>query len=202
MDRDREAELRSLASHVRRIVEEADLFLDTETTDRDGREVVEIGIVDRNGNVLLQALVRPAGAIHPGASAVHGIDARAVAHAATWPQLWPALRKILEAGTVACYNANFDRRAIVNACNRHNVPWPSEVTWYDVMVPFATWYGEWNDYHQNYRYQKLSLAVKEARLDKVANTHRAVDDAEACRQVLYWLDQQLQAYLVTGQVPF
>lgn len=202
MNRDRDAELCSLAAQVHTIVQEADLFLDTETTDRNGSEIVEIGIVDRAGNVLLQALVRPKGEIDPGASAVHGITAATVERAATWAQLWPALGKILEAGTVACYNADFDRKAIVNACNRAAVPWPSEVTWHDVMYPFAIWYGEWNDYHQNYRYQKLSLALKEARLDQVANTHRAADDAEACRQVLLWLDRQLQEYLVTEQVPF
>jgi len=196
---DRNEELRDLAQRIEEIVARADLFLDTETTDRDGSEVVEIGIVDRNGNALLSALVRPKGIITPEATAVHGITQADVACAATWLDLWPAVRAILQGRNVACYNAAFDFGALRNSCKAypslrwHNVELPGvAASWHDVMEPFAIWYGEWDNYHDNYHWQKLSTAVRCAHLAEAANSHRAIEDAEACRQVLLWLHETLQ----------
>ena len=204
---DRATELRSLAARVRLIVERADLFLDTETTDRDGSEIVEIGIVDRDGHVLLQALVRPLGAIDPAASAVHGITAATVASAALWPELWPAVSGIIRGRALACYNAAFDARAVANSCQRHYLDLAGSadrvgVCWLDVMEPFAAWYGEWNEHYHNYRYQKLATALQCAdpvgHLGEARNSHRAADDAAACRQVLLWLDRELQQPAADG----
>jgi len=65
------------------------LIIDTETTGLDDQaQIVQIGVIDLAGNVLLDALVRPSIPIPPAAVAVHHIGDEAVMHALAWPALY------------------------------------------------------------------------------------------------------------------
>ena len=60
-------------------------ILDTETTGLyDDAEIVEISIIDENGGVLLDTLVKPLKPIPAEATAIHGITNEMVATAPTW----------------------------------------------------------------------------------------------------------------------
>jgi DNA polymerase-3 subunit epsilon len=70
------------------------VFLDLETIGLDPRtdEILEIGILDDAGNVLLDSLVRPARHRRwPGAAAIHGIAPKDVANAPTLDELRPRI---------------------------------------------------------------------------------------------------------------
>jgi DNA polymerase-3 subunit epsilon len=70
------------------------VFLDLETIGLDPRtdEILEIGILDDAGNVLLDSLVRPARHRRwRGAAAIHGIAPKDVANAPTLDELRPRI---------------------------------------------------------------------------------------------------------------
>ena len=51
------------------------------------------------------------------------------------------------------------------------------------MLPFAEIYGEWNDYHQSYKWQKLTTAARYVGYEWPAVSHRAIEDCKATRAV-------------------
>jgi|TARA_B100001964_G_scaffold164201_1_gene180240 DNA polymerase-3 subunit epsilon len=88
------------------------LFLDTETTGlhppRD--KLVEVAIIDLNGNVLLNTLVNPGREIGSEAIAIHHITDDMVATAPTLEQLWPEIQDIVRGSHLIIYNSAFDTR--------------------------------------------------------------------------------------------
>jgi DNA helicase-2/ATP-dependent DNA helicase PcrA len=88
--------------------------VDLETTDRDtgSAEIVEIAAVRvRDGEITesFSALVKPAVAITPGASATHGIDAAALAGAPTFADVWPQFREFCGDDVIVAHNGyDFD----------------------------------------------------------------------------------------------
>ncbi|MDP2626098.1 MAG: 3'-5' exonuclease, partial [Candidatus Rokubacteria bacterium] len=85
-----------------RILAEHPVYLDTETTGLDpGDQIVEICVLDHDGSVLVDSLVKSACRISPGAAAVHGITEGAVRDAPMWPEVWPAVEAALRGRLVA-----------------------------------------------------------------------------------------------------
>jgi DNA polymerase-3 subunit epsilon len=65
------------------------VFLDTETTGTGPTDVIiEVGIVDVEGNALYDKLVNPGRPIPPESSAVNEITDEMVAVADPWPVVW------------------------------------------------------------------------------------------------------------------
>ncbi len=137
------------------------LILDTETTDLDGL-IVQIAVIDIEGNVLFDTLINPGTPIPAEATKIHGITDEMVADAPTFASIEPALRALLIGRRVAGYNVNFDWGILHNELRRaHNLAdndygWLADVMWRDVMVPYANWFGEWSDFHGEYRLQPLN----------------------------------------------
>jgi DNA polymerase-3 subunit epsilon len=48
--------------------------------------------------------------------------------------------------------------------------------WVCAMEAYAEFWGEWNDYHGNYRWQKLATACRQQGIG-VVNAHDAMGDA-------------------------
>ena len=72
------------------------LYLDTETTGLNPvDEIVEICIVDHDGTVLLNSLVRPTRPIPADVTRLHGITNQMVQGAPAWIEVWPAVYAIL-----------------------------------------------------------------------------------------------------------
>jgi DNA polymerase-3 subunit epsilon len=72
------------------------LYLDTETTGlRDLDEIVEISILDHDGGVLFDSLVRPTCRIPADAIAIHGITDDMVRDAPRWIDIWPEVEAVL-----------------------------------------------------------------------------------------------------------
>ena len=65
------------------------VYIDTETTGTGPNDsIIEISIIDQDGGVLVESLVRPVGKISPGARAVHGITDDMIKDAPLWESVW------------------------------------------------------------------------------------------------------------------
>jgi len=160
------------------------IFLDTETTGLDERaEIVEIAIVDCNGRVLLDTLVKPVEPIPADATRIHGISNRMVATAPGWDRIAPQVNRLLaRAGRVVIYNADFDTR-IMRQCNaRYRLPDP-QADWHCAMRHYAAYAGIIHQRYGGYRWHKLGDAA--ARFGHTGQLqHRALSDTLLCRLVV------------------
>jgi len=166
------------------------LILDTETTGLHSEsEACQIGILAPSGEVLLDTLVKPVLSIPPGATAVHGITDGDVKDAPPFSELIPTLARLLQHKQVVVYNADYDRRilgqssAIDHILNgsfngqREARAWMKDITFIDVMNPYAKFWGDWNDYHESYTWQKLTAACRQQGVD-VIDEHSAIGDCK------------------------
>ena len=78
---------------ARQVIETGEtLILDTETTGLNAHdEVIQLGIVDMRGIVLLDTLVRPTNPIAPEARAIHGITDEVLAQAPSFSNLYETM---------------------------------------------------------------------------------------------------------------
>lgn len=174
-----------IALEVAGILSAHPVFLDTETTGLDDRaEVVEVAVVDLAGQVLLDSLVKPTRPIPIAATAVHGIGPMDVADAPTLTELWPKLAAAIEGHVVVIYNAAYDIRALhqsARACSIGLLPWTSPH--FCMMTAYAEYWGDWSEYHGNYKWQSLGAAAAQQRLVVPEGLHRAAADAELTRRL-------------------
>jgi DNA polymerase III subunit epsilon len=159
------------------------IYLDTETTGFGPHaEIVEIALIDCDGRVLLDTLIRPDGRIPFDAFQVHGISDEMVAEAPRWAEICPLLEHLLNNRTVVVYNASFDFQ-MVNQANRRCGATPYPVPWQCAMLRYAEYAGQWNSKYGNYRWHKLDAAL--ASFGQFRTGHRAAADALACRHVVH-----------------
>ena len=106
------------------MVEEGEtLILDTETTGLDAHdEVIQLAIVDMQGNVLLHTLVRPTVPVGTEARAIHGITDEVLAEAPYFAQLYDTIAGLLGNRSVLAYHADFDRRLLAQTCAKYGLP--------------------------------------------------------------------------------
>lgn len=154
------------------------LILDTETTGLAAdSEICEIAIITTAGQVVLDKRIRPLCPIEAGAAAIHGITAEQLASAPTFDQLVDLLRERITGANVVIYNADFDMRMLVQSAAAHGIvlDWPifGALQYHCAMHHYAAWYGDWNQYYGNYRWQPLP-----------GGDHSALGDALATLRVL------------------
>lgn len=152
------------------------LILDTEATGLDDTaEIVQLGIVDPTGRVILSQTLKPAGPIPAAATAVHGIDDQLVANAPTWGDIYPEFMKLINGRLLLAYNADFDGRMVQQTCNRYGLPFPAN-DWRCIMELYAAYAGDWSSYHGNFKWWKLVEACANHGI-RPDNAHDAVGDA-------------------------
>jgi len=154
------------------------VVLDTETTGLHRGEIVQIAIVDSSGQTLLDTLVKPVGDIPYDASQIHGITAETVRNAPGWGDVWERVKRLCAGRRVVIYNAQYDLRLIVQSCKAANVN--AESDWGEVscaMLEYAAFHGEWDEYHGNYRWQRLTAACAQLDITGIdAPAHSAIGD--------------------------
>lgn len=156
------------AKHITTL--EGVVVLDTETTDFDG-EIIEIAIVDMQGNVVLDQRIKPEGEMNPGAEDIHGISLDDLKDCPTFPMVYEQIKQAITQKIVLIYNASFDTARLQSDCERHELD-PIKYGYDCVMLWYAQYVGEWNDYHGNYRWQKLN------------GGHSALSDCKATLQII------------------
>ena len=88
--------------------------LDSETTGLHG-QIVELGIVNGNGETLFSERIKPTCKVEPGAQAIHGITDADLEGLPGMPAHWERLSEIFTTHHVLVYNRSFDPRWGVEA---------------------------------------------------------------------------------------
>jgi DNA polymerase III epsilon subunit-like protein len=151
------------------------IIIDTETTglDRDD-EILQLAVIDLQGNVLLETLVRSAKPIAPEASAVHGITAQCVASSPTFAELYEKIAGLISERDLVAYNADFDRRMMLQTCKNHGLPEFEFAEWHCAMKKYGHFWGERYD-NGNFRQHSLTNACIQQDI-AIHGTHQATKD--------------------------
>ncbi len=161
---------------AKNILEEKDqwLILDTETTGLHNAEIVQLGIIDLEGKIVIDTLIKPTISIPKDASAIHQITDETVKNAPSFPEIYPLFLEKIKDKKILIYNKGFDTKIIDYSCKINNLT-PIDLASKSqcLMLEYAVYYGEWNDYHQNYKWQPL-----------YGGDHSAVGDCQASLKLL------------------
>jgi len=170
---------------ARQMVEAKPVYLDTETTGLNKTdEIVEIAVVDWDGSILFETLVRPSQPIPAEAMRVHGITDEMVKPARPWPIVWQQLRPLLLGRVVAIYNAEFDLRMMQQSMEQYRMPWREQFNALDVMRLYSDYRGEWDPMRRANRRFRLAQAGEAFNI-KLPNAHRGAADSLLTRALLH-----------------
>lgn len=190
-----------LATLYKVVKESPFVILDTETTGLHQGEICQIAIIDSGGKTLLDTLIRTANPIPFDATRIHGITDDQVKDAPGWADIAPRARAIVEGKAVVVYNAVYDRKMMhqsAEAVGMEKIDWKEISTWVCAMEAYAEFHGEWNDYHQSYRWQRLSVAAANCGVD-VKDAHNALGD---CLMTLGVVNYLMNAQPEPDDFPF
>lgn len=155
------------------------VYIDTETTGLDPveNEILEIAIVNDQGDILLDSLVRPVrNTTWEQAQKIHGISPHDVAKAPTLKELGDTIWRSVLDRDVVMYNAKFDTGFLGELLNETK-------SIQCCMQTFAKVYGVWDIKRDSYKWQRLSMASDFVGYDWSGLAHRALADALACGSV-------------------
>lgn len=166
------------------------IVIDTETTGLDwgSDELLQVAVTDGDGAELLNRFYRPRHVQRwPEAQAVNGISPEDVAgcpHADGDRELIQGL--VDKAAQVCVYNAEFDTAFLAaigvdfDAADVHCT-----------MLDYAELFGEWDERHGDYKWQKLAAAAERTGYVSAGGcAHDALEDCRMAAHVQYWCDEQ------------
>jgi DNA polymerase-3 subunit epsilon len=133
------------------------LILDTETTGLDDDAlVIELALCGLDGKSVFDSrFALPAGRKVPAkATQVHGITTADLAGAPDFRDRYEVLKVLLENYTILIYNEDYDVRLLDQTCAAWGMP-AFRMKSKCIMLQYAAYVGEWNDYRFDYRWQKL-----------------------------------------------
>jgi DNA polymerase III epsilon subunit-like protein len=154
------------------------IYLDTETTGLDeSSEVIQLGIIDDKGNVLINTLIQCKGDMSKHASYIHGITKKDLHNAPYWPEIYSKFLNIIgKADKVYIYNSEFNIKLLNQTLDLYKLKMP-EIKAVCIMNLYA------NKFNNGYR-RKLLDACN----DFFVNTcniklHTAIGDCELTRRL-------------------
>jgi len=181
------AQARREAAHLaRQRLQAGPYYLDTETTGLGPQdEIIEVCLLDADGQVQFESLVRPTRPIPMDAVGLHGITDAMVGSAPRWVDVWPRLRDVMQGRPIAVYNADFDARLLRQTQATHGLTEAVDTSgFFCLMLLYAHYRGEWDNARRSFRWQSLETARRQVGLD-LPNAHRARDDALLARALLH-----------------
>lgn len=152
--------------------------LDTETTGLGKRdEIVQIAIVDQNGETALNELIKPTIPIPSGASRIHGIYDRKVEYAVSFGDIYDRLSEIMTDQVVIAYNMDFDWRMMQQSGAKYDGLKDIQMDKKSgcVMKQYARYKGTAGR-RRGYKWHRLGNAIVQEGLE-VVNAHDALGDA-------------------------
>lgn len=172
------------ARRAKALVNNPFTIVDLETTGFDGyrERIVQIAVVNEDGETLMDSLVNP-GVPIPN-SHIHGITNDMVEDAPSFADLHPTLTRALNGMDVLAYNWSFDGSFILGNCKQHKLALPEWTHADCIMELFARFYGEWNSRYKSYRWQELATAAAHFDLSFEGQAHSALADAKMALAVL------------------
>ena len=162
------------------------VVIDFETTGIDPAfdEILSVSIINEDGIVLLDEYCKPElVSSWEAAQAVNGITPEMVADKKSFGYYRIKVEDILKnAEYVVAYNAKFESD-FLESYDIHT----SDFFWIDPMIVFAEIYGEWNEYYQNYKWQKLSKCA-----EYYGYEFKAHDSLEDVKATLFCLNKMIE----------
>lgn len=163
------------------------IFLHSKATGIEANaEVVEIAILDTDGRLLLDELVRPKGEIDPKATEVHGIKMENIQAAPFWSDVWPAVETLLSGRLVGLYERGYELGVMKQSHRQCWMRWDvDESQFFSIADLYARFYGEYDSRRNVFKRQPLELAAQQLGLDTEAiYFRRASEDVRLVRAVL------------------
>lgn len=173
------------------------IILDTETTGIGRKEeIIEICLIDLNGRILLNTLIKPTKPIPEQASMIHGIYDKDVENAPSWKDVYQDFINIIKDKEVNIYNSGFYIEMINQTSKKYDLAefisvnhrYPRNINlinYHCVMLEYADIWGDYNEYYNNNKWQSLSDAAEQQGIDiSDLTTHRAYADCEITRRLL------------------
>jgi DNA polymerase-3 subunit epsilon len=151
------------------------VIFDTETTGVGENDViVQIGLLDLDGNELMNTLIKPTKRkrISSEATAIHGITMKILLDAPTFKEIYPRFAMIIRNKTVLIYNAEFDSKLYWQTSAQDDIDSDS-YNYVCVMLLYSVFVGDWSEYHGNFKYQRLP-----------GGDHTAIGDCKATLELL------------------
>lgn len=146
-------------------------------------EVLQLSIIDGDENILFSSYIKPY--LHnswAAAERIHGITPEMVKKAPYMHEVLPVIRGIFESAQfLVTYNGVFDESFLEEY--RIDLRLFPEI---DVMDVFAQIYGAWDEYHGNYKWQKLSTCAS-----YYGYKFKAHDSLEDAKATLYCYKQMM-----------
>lgn len=167
-----------MAKKISELFEEGFLVLDLETTGLPAPDVaiVEVAIINHEGEILMNTLVNPECRIPILASDVNGIYDEDVAEAANFAAVYPELAEILQGKNVVAYNHEFEMAIFDIVCGRMELPNFADTTWHCAMRAYS-------DYRRQRKFYRLTKACQQEGI-VVADAHRALGDCLMTLQLM------------------
>lgn len=155
------------------------VILDTETTGLDNRsQIVQLAVIDNTGKTLIDTLVKPTIEIPQRATDIHGITNKMCDYAPVWGEIRYSLHHCVTGRNVIVYNAPFDLKMMHQmdfSIGFSYSDWQDKGLFFCAMHSYAERFGEWDSYHNSYRWVKLTEALT-ALGGKPKNVHSALGD--------------------------
>ncbi|CDG20611.1 putative DNA-directed DNA polymerase [Xenorhabdus poinarii G6] len=166
------------------LLKEDIIILDTETTGlKNDDEIIEISIINAEGDILLNTLIKPQKKIPLDAIKIHGITNEDVQHEPMWSDIYKKYREIVKGKTVIIYNKSYDTKIIRQTCKKYELPTP-RIKSECAMLLYAEYYGEINKRTGDYKWHKLTDAIHDNKLEVSGEAHRALTDARMTLELM------------------
>lgn len=132
------------------------VILDTETTDLHG-EIIEIAIIDIQGETVLNQRIKPQEAISDGAYQIHGISLDDLKDCPTFPEAYPAIKQAIDGKLLVIFNASYDTTCLQRDYARHDLSEADSITmtYNCAMLWYSQYVGDYSRWHGDYRWQAL-----------------------------------------------
>lgn len=169
-----------------RVGDSRTIYLDTETTGVDEQsEVIELSILDYRGERLFSQRFKPSRPLTEDAIRIHGITNEMLANEKPFSSYWDEITHLMDNKVVIAYNADYDRRLLIQTAQRFGLTPPPSYTrpdWHCAMIAFTI-------YQNSGKWYKLADASNRLGLGNF-NAHSAGGDTEATYEVVHALAEQ------------
>lgn len=163
------------SDHAKFLLSKGLNILDTETTGLYGAIALEIAIINQDGVTLFDERIKPGNNIRidPEAERIHGISLGMLQDKKPFKEHYESLRRIITNKPLVIYNSAYDMPILNRMANKANLREFSPARVDCAMLLYAQFCGQWNDYHNSYRWQPLP-----------GGDHSALGDCRATLDVL------------------
>jgi DNA polymerase-3 subunit epsilon len=150
-------------------------------------ELLEIAILEHDGEPLIDTRIRPAQPPPPAASARLGRSDVDLQQAPGFGALAPTLARHLAGRALVIYDAAWHLRLLLQSAHRHGCPQPPARSAFCAQQLFAAWHNDWDGEHYAYRRQPLASAAVQLGLALDTPLEHAHSRAALTRQLMHAL---------------